>query len=422
MMVAGRNLRRMKTTGVLAAVAILVASPAFADPYRLAAGDIVQLTVVGFPDLKQRTPINVDGEVMLPLVGAIKAAGQTVTELSNAVKARFANKVMQQRGPDGRAGSIVVAPDEVTIDIAEYRPIYLRGDISKPGDVPFRPGMTVRQAISVAGGYDVIRFRSGNPVVESAQLRGDASSLWSEVLRYSAIVWRLRAEMGQETPPDKGIYAKSPLTPQMIDLAYKTEADQLATRRVERDREANYLKVVIAQSDKRIALLSEQQKNEEEGSKQDADDFDRVAKLFEKGNTSITRFSDSRRAMLLSATRILQTSSAVAQVEREREELKKTLADLDDKRRILALTEMQETEGKLLQAKAKLNSTQEQLMYSTKMRAQLGSSTEKQVELVIVRQTDKGRERLVAQEDTELWPGDAVEVALDMSQLLSFPN
>ncbi|MDB5651262.1 MAG: exopolysaccharide production protein [Hyphomicrobiales bacterium] len=421
-MVAGDNLRRLKLTGLLAGLAFLVASPALADPYRLASGDVVQLTVVGFPDLKQRTPINVDGEVMLPLVGAVKAAGQTVTELSNAVKARFANKVMQQRGLDGRAVSIVVAPDEVTIDIAEYRPIYLRGDVSKPGEQPFRPGMTIRQAVAVAGGYDVVRFRTGNPVIESTQLRGEAQSLWSEVLRYDAIIWRLRAEMGQDSAPDKSAYAKSPLNPDMVDLTFKTEADQLATRRAERDREMNYYKAVITQSDKRIVLLSEQEKNEEEGSKQDADDFDRVTKLFEKGNTSITRFSDSRRAMLLSATRILQTSAAVAQVEREREELKKQLADVDDKRRIVALSEMQETQGKLQQAKAKLNSTQEQLLYSTKMRAQLGSSTDKQVELVIVRQSNKGRERLVAQEDTELWPGDAIEVAMDTSQLLSFPN
>jgi hypothetical protein len=67
-----------------------------------------------------------------------------------------------------------------------------------------------------------------------------------------------------------------------------------------------------------------------------------VAKLFEKGNTSIARFSDTHRSMLLSATRLLQTSAAIAQVEREREELRKMLANIVDKGRFEVLKELQE--------------------------------------------------------------------------------
>lgn len=419
--------RAFKSRNAMAASVMIVVScfstlEARADAYRLAAGDVVQLTVVGFPDLKQKTPINVDGEIMLPLVGAIKAAGLTVSELSANVKGRFANKVMQQRGPEGRAVSIVVAPDEVTIDIAEYRPIYLRGDVSKPGEVPFRPGLTVRQAVAIAGGYDVMRLRAGNPVTESSQLRADVTGFWADVLKWDAIVWRLKSELGQEAEPSKTAYAKSPLKPEAIETAYKNEAVQLEARKAERQREVNYLNIVISQSDRRLKLLSEQQKNEEEGSKQDVDDFQRVSQLFEKGNTSITRFSDSRRAMLLSATRILQTSAAVAQVEREREEMRKQLASVDDKRRVVVLGELQEAQNMLTQAKAKLTSAQERLLYSSKMRTQLGVGTDQQAELAIVRQGPNGPERMTATEDTELRPGDAVEAAMNLTELLNFPN
>ncbi|MDB5643779.1 MAG: exopolysaccharide production protein, partial [Hyphomicrobiales bacterium] len=204
---------------------------------------------------------------------------------------------------------------------------------------------------------------------------------------------------------------------------FQRQADQLATRRSEQQREETYLKSVISQSDRRIQLLTEQQKNEEESSKQDIDDFERVAKLYEKGNTSITRFSDSRRSMLLSATRILQTSAAIAQVEREREEFRKQLAGLNDKRRLEAFKEMHDATIKLEEGKAKLASTQELLLYSAKMRSQLNVNGASNAEIVIIRQTDKGRERIVAQEDMELSPGDAVEIALDEAQLLSFlPN
>jgi polysaccharide export outer membrane protein len=403
-----------------AAMSTFPISTTMAQSYRLSPGDVLQLTIVGFPDLKQRTPISVDGDIMLPLVGTIRASGLTVSEISAMVKARFANKVMQQRALDGRASSVVLAPDEVTIDIAEYRPIYLRGDVSKPGEQAFRPGMTIRQAVAVSGGYDIIRLRSGNPLQESAQLRGELSSLWNEILRQQATIWRLRAEAGEEREPGRLVFEKSPLTPQVIDSAFNTEASALKSRQAEREREMNYLRSVIIQSDRRIQLLTEQLKNEEEGSKQDVEDFERIAKLFEKGNASITRFSDTRRSMLLSATRLLQTSAAIAQVEREREEFRKMLGNIDDKRRIDVLKELQEAETKLQQSLAKLGATQEQILYSSKMRAQLGLGGSKaSVELVVVRQTEKGRERLIGEEDTELWPGDSVEVALDAGVLLS---
>ena len=415
-----------KTLAAFSALFLSLANPASAQSsnYRLAPGDVLQLSVVGFPDMKQRTPINVDGEVMLPLIGNLRASGQTVNELSSVVKGRFANKVLQQRSPDGRTATIVVAPDEVTIDILEYRPIYVRGDVAKPGEQFFRPGMTARQAVAVAGGYDLVRMRATNPIQESAKLRGEAMTYWAEILLQQAAVWRLQVETsGKETAADQSIFEKSPLQKAQIEAAYKTHADQLAARRAERQRDVSYYQSVIAQSDHRISLLAEQQKNEEEGSKQDVDDFERVSKLFEKGNASITRFSDSRRSMLLSATRILQTSAAMAQVEREREEFKKLLANLDDKRRLEAFKDLHEAEIKLEQAKAKLASAQEQLLYSNKMRSQLGFGGDSNAEIVIIRQSERGRQRLTAQEDTELAPGDAVEVALDVSQILSFlPN
>ena len=417
-MATGHTGIRFRTIFAISAI-LMFAAPAVADPYRLAPGDIVQLSVVGFPELKQTTPVNVDGNIMLPLVGTVNAAGQTVNELSTAVRGRFANKVMQQRGADGRAVTFVIAPDEVTIDISEYRPVYIRGDVAKPGEVKFRPGMTVRQAVAVSGGYDVVRLRGENTMLETARLRGDVNGAWTDIARYEAVRWRLRAEIGEaKGQPDPEIFAKSTLTPELVERVFKTEADQLATRKAERDREIAYLKNVIDQSDRRLDLLSEQQKNEQEASKADTEDFERVSKLFEKGAVAITRFSDSRRSMLLSATRILQTSAAIAQVEREREELKKMLASVDDKRRIQVLTDLQEVEGKLLQARARLKSTQEQLLYSGRMRNRINGSKQ-QVALAIVRQTSEGRQNIVATEDTELVPGDSVEATLDMSQILA---
>jgi hypothetical protein len=63
------------------------------------------------------------------------------------------------------------------------------------------------------------------------------------------------------------------------------------------------------------------------------------------------------------------------------------------------------------------------LAFFQKIRAQFGDGGDTNAEIIIIRQTEKGRQRISANEDTELTPGDAVKVALDTSQLLSFmPN
>ena len=59
--------------------------------------------------------------------------------------------------------------------------------------------MTVRQAVALAGGYDVIRLRMNNPILETADLRGEYESLWTEHAKEQAHIWRLKQELGQET-------------------------------------------------------------------------------------------------------------------------------------------------------------------------------------------------------------------------------
>lgn len=407
----------------LSVLFLIAPSISWAEEYRLAPGDVVQLSIISLPDVKQRSMIDPAGQVMLPLVGGVQAGGKTISNLASDVKARFANKVIQQRGQDGRVVSTVLSSDEIMLDVLEYRPIYIRGDVSKPGEQVYRPGMTVRQAVAVSGGYDVVRLRTANPVLETSQTKGELATLWAELVKQDAMVWRLRNETSsQPTPVNRAPYVNAPISPQLVDAAFKAEEDQLKARRAERDREVAYLNIVIPQADKRLDLLASQQKNEAEGMKQDVEDFDRVSKLFEKGSVAVTRYSDARRSMLLSSTRILQTSAAISQLEREREELQRTLLGVDDKRRIVAFAELQEAQNKAIQTRAKITAAQEHLVFSSKMRAQLGANGEQKVELAIVRQTENGRERITADEDTELRPGDSVEVVMDISEMLNFPN
>ena len=89
-----------------------------------------------------------------------------VPQIRAKIGAALASKVFRQRTSDGREAVIVIDANEVTTIVAEYRPIYINGDVSKPGEYPYRPATTARQLVAVAGGYDIMRIRMNNPYLE----------------------------------------------------------------------------------------------------------------------------------------------------------------------------------------------------------------------------------------------------------------
>lgn len=108
--------------------------------YRLGADDELQITTYGEDRLSGKFKVSAGGNVAMPLIGAVKAAGLTTAELEHSIATRL------------REAQIVVDP-KVSVEISEYRPIYVMGEVTKPGPYPFKPGMTVLTAVAVAGGF-----------------------------------------------------------------------------------------------------------------------------------------------------------------------------------------------------------------------------------------------------------------------------
>jgi polysaccharide export outer membrane protein len=107
--------------------------------YRLDTGDRIRIWVYGEDDLTVETRLGDSGVISYPFLGDIKVAGLTVSRLEDLVTERL-------KGP------YLVDP-RVTVDIVEYRDFYVNGEVEDPGGYPFEPGLTVRKAISIAGGF-----------------------------------------------------------------------------------------------------------------------------------------------------------------------------------------------------------------------------------------------------------------------------
>jgi len=132
----GNCLRPCISWGVIALGLTISVTQARAE-YRVNVGDVLEVAVAGVPELRQRAPVQMDGNISLPLIGMLPVAGLPLPEIRARIGAALASKVFRQR-TDGHEIAIVIDADEVTTTVAEYRPVYVNGDVSKPGEYPYR--------------------------------------------------------------------------------------------------------------------------------------------------------------------------------------------------------------------------------------------------------------------------------------------
>jgi polysaccharide export outer membrane protein len=117
----------------------LLPDPSIAS-YRLGPGDLVRIITFGEEQLTGEFRVNDAGNIALPLIGSVRAAGLTSSELEKSVAAALKKNGLY-RDPS------------VTVEVIAYRPIYVLGEVNKPGEYPYKPGMTVVTSVAVAGGY-----------------------------------------------------------------------------------------------------------------------------------------------------------------------------------------------------------------------------------------------------------------------------
>lgn len=403
------------------AVSLMVSAHAKAE-YRVSVGDVLEVTVAGVPELRHRAPVQMDGNISLPLVGLLQVAGLPVQQIRVKIGAALTSKVFRQRTPDGREVVVVIDADGITTTVAEYRPVYVNGDVSKPGEYTYRPSMTARQLVAIAGGYDVMRIKMNNPYLESADLRSEYGSLWTEFAKEQSHMWRIKSELGEAAQISPVALTDVPLARSAISEIVNAEAEYLKVKQKDHQQEKSFLERGVRQADEEVRVLSEQQKREEEGFQSDLEELQKAQELFARGNLTSPRLSDARRAVLLSSTRKLQTSAQLMQVKKQQDELVRKLTKLDDQRRLDLFRELQDTSLRLNQIRERLQSVGEKLQYTAMVRSQLAGGGGSKPSIAIIRKGEKAPERMTANEDTELQPGDSIEVTLRYEDGLEAPS
>jgi polysaccharide export outer membrane protein len=119
--------------------------------YRLGSGDEIRVTVFNHEDLSGQFVVNGEGVVSLPLVGDVKAGGLTPGEVEAQVKEALEPDYLKNAS--------------VSVDVLNYRPFYILGEVKSPGSYPYVAGMRVVNAVALSGGYTV-RASQGKIYIE----------------------------------------------------------------------------------------------------------------------------------------------------------------------------------------------------------------------------------------------------------------
>jgi protein involved in polysaccharide export with SLBB domain len=120
---------------------VAYANDEVSSDYRLGAGDVISISVYDEKDLSlEKVKLGNSSAIAYPMLGSVKVKGLTISEVQHEVT-------------KGLKGTYLINP-QVTVTIEQYRDVFINGQVNRPGNYPYQPGLTVREAVSIAGGFN----------------------------------------------------------------------------------------------------------------------------------------------------------------------------------------------------------------------------------------------------------------------------
>ncbi|NBX74693.1 MAG: polysaccharide export protein [Alphaproteobacteria bacterium] len=133
---------------------VVVVPPGPAPEYVLGVGDRIRIVVYNEPDMSGEFEVDSTGRVAMPLIGVLPAAGGTNRQLEQNIRALLSQGYLKD--------------PRVNVEVLNYRPFFILGEVMKPNSYPYVNGMSVMSAVAIAGGYtyrgdkDKISIKRGN--------------------------------------------------------------------------------------------------------------------------------------------------------------------------------------------------------------------------------------------------------------------
>lgn len=351
---------------------------------------------VAWTDFGGEYSIGPDGTIGLPIAGRIAAAGRNVSALTEEI----AGRIQQQLG--------LLEPPEVSIEVLEFRPVYVVGAVNRPGAFPYVPDLTVIQAVGLAGGMertDTIFLRSERNALSAL---GDYELLRLSLWRALAREARIEAELANaDKIPVPERLADIPIAQELLDLESevkeandKAEASSVA--------QIESLKALLTQQieklTEQIALRARQVTLAQEELKD-------VRSLSDRGLTVSTRLNAAERLVADLQAGMLELETAKLRAEQQLNEAERDRLDLVNERRKNLVEQLSETRQRVAEIDARMETAKALFAEATRNGTGLyrpefagGAS------FTITRREGEEIVQIEAERTTPLRPGDVLEI------------
>ncbi len=368
--------------------------------YRASRDEIYEWTA-----LASEYTLGPSGRIAVPLLGEIDAAGHSTASLALDIAERLKRRI-----------GLAVRPD-ASVEIVQFRPVYVLGHVDRPGEYAFRPGLTVLQALTISGGI-YRKADDGHPKLERdiISVRGEIDQATTEFLALMARRARLEAELGGHKsitfPPSLIRYAVTNVVKEILekeellfDARRDSRANQLTALNQLREflnREAASIEMQLEAHDRQIKLLR--------------DEMGSIHALAKQKLVTEPRRLALDRSIAQAEGERLRLETALMRSRQEHSRTNIMVVELDTKRITEITSELQQAQVRLEHVRLKVG-TASLLLRSSEARSPMIQTSQRgaggpRLLYTVMRRLAGRLTELPAEEGTALQPGDTVRVEL----------
>lgn len=366
--------------------------------YKIASGDILQVTVYGDPGLSGEFSVGVDGAIGYPLLGSVPVADRSLLDIGKELGSALAQHIPGL---------------SVSVSVKQYAPVFIIGDVQKPGKYDYRPGMIALELFALSGGLTTPNDRNDTAGAQLVAARAEYADTALDVFSNQVRRARLEAELADK--------------PFEFVLPVETDPQDVADRQKIIDTERRYFDLRIEVLKRAEASLQTQRRNYllevktlEESAKLRGGELDLLqqsldaaTKLVERGLTSQANLREAQRQLSSMRRDVLEFGSFLARAKQNENAIQQQLDALVDQRRNDAAKELRDIVANMPRQQKKLAYLL-QRMAEISAAAQRAETRDQAVKVVfsVVRAGNGGYTDTVLAEHDPIRTGDILKVDL----------
>lgn len=374
-------------------------------------GDVLFVSVSGAPEISRDAKVDADGRIRLPLLGGIDVAGSDVDEIQHRIETALV------------ARDIVLSP-VVLVEVSSHRPVYISGAVKTTGQVPYQPGLTVRQAVIAAGGLSVLAGDKPTDVGSVLEMLSRRQATLQGLAQSDSQIARLKAQLAddataQDAPLQDGkpqpSSAASPVT-------NATSADPNAVNAVDRDllgaleqqrkSRRDYAETAVKLVQLELDVLTQQSELQTQERDLQHQEVESTRVLVDKGLVPQPRLSDLQREESRISRDLLENSAFAARARQDIEKIRNDSAAVDFSTRIQELEDYRKALQDRAALEAELDILNGHLVAVGRMASTQSGGADTGPDVVIHRTVGGAATELSVTMETELQPGDVIDVKL----------